>query len=105
MMRLLWFLIFAGLLYRWIRSRWGVARKWGKLIGAAAEAEKRGDLTAAERALHDADALAGKQSGILWRRRLTFTKEPLARILFKAGQLERSAALIFDVLEQSHGAT
>jgi hypothetical protein len=29
----------------------------------------------------------------------------MARVLFKAGELERSAALTFDVLEQSHGAT
>jgi hypothetical protein len=105
MTRLLWFLIFIGTLYLWVRRRWGAARRWGKLCKAAFEAEKRDDLTAAECAWRDADAFAGKQSGVLWRRRLTITKAPLARVLFKAGQLERSAALIFDVLEQSHGAT
>jgi hypothetical protein len=105
MIRLLWLLIFAILLYRWIGRHWGAARRWGKLCKAAFEAEQRGDLTAAEGAWCDADAFAGKLSGVLWRRRLTLTKEPLARVLFKAGQLERSAALIFDLLEQSHGAT
>ena len=105
MTRLIWFMIFLGTLNLWVRGRWGTARRWGKLCKAAFDAEKRGDLTAAESAWHDADAFAGKQSGVLWRRRLTITKEPLARVLFKAGQLERSAALTFDLLEQSHGAT
>ncbi len=105
MTRLIWFLIFIGTFYLWVRGRWGAARRWGKLCKAAIEAEKRGDLAAAECAWRDADAFAGKQSGVLWRRRLTMTKEPQARILFKAGQLERSAALTFEVLEQSHGAT
>jgi hypothetical protein len=105
MIRVLSLVLFFGTLYLWVRRRWGAARRWGKLCKAAFEAEKRGDLTAAECAWRDADAFAGKQSGVLWRRRLTITKEPLARVLFKAGQLERSAALTFDVLEQSHGAT
>ncbi|MDP8980630.1 MAG: hypothetical protein M3O35_08580 [Acidobacteriota bacterium] len=105
MMRLAGFLIFALMVYRWIRKHSGAPRKWEKLIAAGAEAEKRGDLEAAGNALNDADALAARQSGVLWRRRLALTKAPLARVLFRTGQLERSAALVFDLLEHSHGTT
>ncbi len=105
MMRLAGLLILAIMIYRWIRKYTGAPRKWEQLIAAAAEAEKRGDLEAAGNALNDADALAARHSGVLWRRRLALAKAPLARVLFRTGQLERSAALVFDLLEQSHGAT
>jgi len=105
---LIWFLWSIGMavsLYLWLRRRFRIARQWGQLLKAAANAEQRGDLAAAESNLAHAEAFAQNQTGVLWRTRLTMTKAPLARILFKSGQLERCAEVTFDLLQQSRAST
>ncbi len=84
----------------WMRWRFHISKQWAKFYTAASQAEQRGDLSGAEASLAEADAFAERKGGLLRKSRLKLTKAPLARILFKRGQLERSAALTFEVLQE-----
>ena len=84
----------------WMRWRFRISKQWAKRFTAAIKAERAGDLNAAEASLAEADVFARRKGGLLQRSRLSLTKAPLARILYKRGQLERSAALTFDVLQE-----
>lgn len=89
----------------WLRGRGRGARQWASLFAQAAQAERSGDLDAAERLLRDADAFAATQSGLLWNARRNATKYPMAQVLYRSGQLQRSAELAFDQLQEARAVT
>lgn len=84
----------------WVWTRIRLARRWRRLFASAADAAKCGDLAASEAKLREADALAARQSGVLWRARSQASEVLQAHVLFKGGHLERSAALTFDLLQR-----
>lgn len=85
----------------WLSKRFRLARHWNKIYTEAAKARQSGDLAAAERLLQQAEAFATAQSGALWRMRIRAGQSAMAKVLYRAGQLDRSAELTFEQLQQA----
>ena len=78
---------------------------WTELLKSAKDAEGAGDLASAERHLTGAVEFANKQKGVLWNQWQQLSRHRLAQVLFKSGQLDRTASLCFEILQQGRAAT
>lgn len=78
---------------------------WTELLKAAKDAESQEDLAAAERLLTEAIEYAANQKGLLWTQWQQLSRQRMAQVLFKSGQLDRTASLAFEVLQQGRAAT
>ncbi len=89
----------------WLSKKFRLARHWNKIYTEAAQAQQSGDLAAAERLLQQAEAFANSHSGALWRMRIRAGQGAMAKVLYRAGQLDRSAELTFEQLQQARAVT
>ena len=80
-------------------------RPWSKLLESAKDAQSHGDLASAEFHLTEAVEYAVKQKGVLWAQWQQLSRHLLAQVLFKSGQLDRTASLSFENLQQGRAAT
>ena len=80
-------------------------RPWTELLQSAKNAEDEGDLASAEHFLTQAIEYANKQKGVLWAQWQQLSRHRLAQVLFKSGQLDRTASLAFEILQQGRAAT
>lgn len=99
-----WLYVILAIFLAFCLRAWTVirkARQCGRLLVAASEAEQRGDIPGAVCTLREAECRATGRLAAIVR---TAAKESLARLLFKSGQLDESAAVTFDLLEQLRGS-
>ena len=96
-------LVLASMLFKYrINQR---IRPWSKLLESAKDAVSHGDLASAELHLTEAVEYAVKQKGVLWAQWQQLSRHLLAQVLFKSGQLDRTASLSFENLQQGRAAT
>lgn len=80
-------------------------RRRTELLKSAKDAEGKGDLASAEHFLTEAVEYANKQKGALWAQWQQLSRQRMAEVLFKSGQLDRTASLAFEILQQGRAAT
>ena len=100
------FIIFSLVaLFLWLRRQGKKAEAWTVPLQQAHAAENAGDFATAETFLRQALDAASQQKGMFAHMAPVALRPDLARVLYRKGDLDRAAALSFDLLQAARGAT
>lgn len=89
----------------WLRRQGKKAAVWTEPLCQARLAENAHDFVTAETLLRQALAAAQQQGGVFASMAPLALRPDLARVLYRKGDLDRAAALSFDLLQAARGAT
>ncbi|MBM3734243.1 MAG: hypothetical protein FJW39_00520 [Acidobacteria bacterium] len=88
----------------WIVLKILRVRQWARMFGAGADAAAKGNLAEALRLFEMADQDASRHRGTVANTQQRMARDAMATVAFRMGNLDRSAALLFDLL-QRHNAS